>query len=357
MEARTSKLAAGLIVSKPDDLLAAIDIYSGAPVTPLNAASSDFQGLFGNAVMDLQGFLNNKTIGGLKNLTSSIRKVTESDALKKLTEIAKNGVNINTFLPNLKVDLLKGAGWEQLTDAEFLGKVGLPAHLTKNLSAIVQSPGVQMVVSGHKFIKQVEDIDSYKDFGKLIAGMTGDESFLSILNLKDEFGVFKAVLDLGNALGLDGTVDKLIESYTDDNKREFLLYGLEGFVSEGNLECIEKCMRYASPAQMRSACPNFVSTFLSRTFYSASSSDFTQANATRVQNILKYVNPNWYRIERGSRLVNNLAVFQDANLNMLKLCLRIPEVRAIAMMTGYYDSSSNFNTLVKTTYPYAALSA
>lgn len=356
MQARTSKLAAGLVVSKPDDLLAAIDIYSGAPVTPLNAASSDFQGLFGNAVMDLQGFLNNKTIGGLKDLTSSIRKVTESDALKKLTEIAKNGVNINTFMPGLKTELLKGAGWQQFTDAEFVGKLGLPTHLTKNLSAIVQSPGIQMVVSGHKFIKQVEDIDSFKDFGKLVAGMTGNESFLSILNLKDEFGVFKAVLDFGNALGLDGTVDKLIEHYTDDNKREFFLYSLEGFLHEGNLECIEKCMKYASPAQMRAACPNIVSLFLSRVFYNATSSDFTTANAERVARILNYVNPDWYKVRRGTRMVKDLTIFEEANLNMLQLCLRIPEVRPMVMVAATYPRN-NLNVLVKTSYPYAAVRA
>lgn len=354
MEARTSKLAAGLVVSKPDDLLAAVDIYSGAPVTPLNAASSDFQGLFGNAVMDLQGFLNNKSIGGLKNLTASIRKVTESDALKTLTSIAKNGVNINTYLPNLKVDLLKSAGWEDFTDAEFIGKLGLPTHLTKNLSAIVQSPGIQMVMSGHKFIKQVEDIDSFRDFGKLVAGMTGDESFLSILNLKDEFNVFKAVLDFGNALGLEGTIDKLIESYTDDTKREFLLYSLEGFVQSGNLEGIESCMKYARPTQMLAVCPQFVTLFLTHAFYSDSKTHITQANADRMSRILTYVNPNWFRTQRGNTMVNDLTIFQDVNPNILALCLRIPVVRSTAMLAGIYQPST-FNTLVKTAYPLAAV--
>lgn len=354
MEARTTKLAAGLVVSKPEDTLAAIDIYSGAPGTPLNAASSDFQGLFGNAVMDLQGFLNNKSLGGLKNLTASIKKVTESDALKTLTSIAKTGININSYLPKLKLDLLKGAGWQQFTDAEFIGKLGLPTQLTKNLSAIVQSPGIKMVVSGHKFIKQVEDIHSLKDFGKLMSGMTGDETFLSVLNLKDEFDVFKAVLDFGSAIGVPGVLDKLIEHYTEDEKREFLLYNLQGFAQDGDIGSIDKCISVASPSQMLAACPNIVSLLLEQAYFNSSTAELTLENANALNRILTYINPSWYKIARGTRMVSNLNVFENANTNVIQLCKRLPEVRDIAMMIGLYEKS-NFLSIVKTTYPYAAV--
>lgn len=356
MEARTTKLAAGLVVSKPEDALAAVDIYSGAPVTPLNAASSDFQGLFGNAVMDLQGFLNNKSLGNLKGLTASIKKVTESDALKTLTSIAKNGVNINTYFPKLKVDLLKGAGWEDFTDAEFLGKVGLPTQLTKNLSAIVQSPGVKMVVAGHKLVKQVEDIHSLEDFGKLVGGITGDNTFLSVLKLKDEFEVFKAILDFGNAIGVPGVVDKLTEHYTHDEKREFLLYNLQGFAQEGDLDSIEKCLDIATPAQMLAACPNVVTLLLEQAYWDSPTTELTLANANKLDRILSYINPSWYMIARENGMVNNLNVFEAANPNVIQLCLRIPQVRSIAMMAGYYEKS-NFLSIVKSTYPYAAVRA
>lgn len=343
----------------PDNSAVTVDVYNNPPKEPVN----NIPGLPSLATLSQVGGVNEFSKGLLKNITKNYLETgklfNDKDlALKNIGEALNVNKGYLQSLGGKTLDiLLKGSGFYSTG----IGKVvdGIAQAATGNQldqTVLGKYRDLTVLVGGVKqVIKNVKDIDSITDLSNLIAGVSGDNEYLKVLNLTGIAGVVKGVNDLAREYNLPGIYDKLIDKLDDDDKKRVSALVLAGTTSFKDLSTLDSMLKHLTGSEILNANPDIVNIVVSDYGPTDKYPQASKEAALHLHERLVQIDPHWHQVYvKDDVWIDDLSVFQNLSAYARDSFLSADMYKhQIAICQSYRQN--NIVQLARTFYPYIGL--
>lgn len=286
-----------LFVGTPDDSLAVVDVYGGAPTAldPLNLLPAASQSI--NAALTRALGMNTDPVNLFTKAVDFVVTGKKFNG-RDFAETMITGVfpNAKGSFADLKTNLL----------GDLANSMGIPAasalatyRSVKNgdYESILRSlantnPLAKFYIDGSTIVKNAEHIDSVGDLFKVAGQVFGNSTIGAVLNMQDQFTTYKAFVDIAMGLQVPELVDYLVGNVDDENKER--LTNAAGYASavNGDAKSLYSYIYRMNVAEVKAENPTILTDFIASYYYPDDTGP-SPASMNMVIAILNKLEPDW----------------------------------------------------------------
>jgi tellurite resistance protein len=371
--ANPSKVADTTFGTKPDDTLAAVDVYATTDMTStpaekagISKIASEAGSALTEAASDAKTVVGNKlnaastAFSGIKKLGAEAikKKKIDKDAAKALLNDvkAKAGGSLNDVKGKALSGLMSAVGYTGDPQALLDGKLGgaTKDHLISE--ALGDSPKLQVLYKGVVKARNTADLSDAKGIAAAINAFSNDPNALQVLDMDSTLGSLAKLSSMAyRGMQISETVNEALDRLKNDDERAafFRKCGL-GFLVHGDHHGLDKSLMYLSGYELLAKYPDAVSRFLENFRFTPDYPRPTTALLTKLLATLTKLDPHWDGYLRNGAYVNNLEPFAKASADSIAVLSLSPTYKTPIMIAKFYPAMS-MKMIAKRNYPYAAI--
>lgn len=348
--------------SGADETLATPDVYGGsAPETPVGALRDSINS---GGIQGIAGDLGGSKFGGLgKLLSQDMESFTAQfgkyeKGIKAVTSVLSGDKSlINNLKTNMVGDLLSSAGFGD-TATQVAGTLltgGNPKDILGSLAKA--NPNLRLVMDGVETIVAAKDVNSIEGLLAVAGKISGMEGLGELLHIGPQLGIIKGLVDKANFLGIPALANALINTIDNPEDKKKVELGVSLGAAQGaNLEMLGQIIGKHGAEAVSGMHPNIVGQILSSYRYPADKKQATLAEANKLFNMCKSLEPNWmhdFRNKQTKTLSTRYLV--NISKDARELFYLLDETREATMLGPHYPATTTI-ALAQRQYPYTPIS-
>lgn len=322
-------------VATIEDPVVVSDVFGTGRLTPLNVVTEGLSQAVTQsiqvAVGQLAGGELQKYVGELTNAVLG-RTGDPSQLLSETNRRYRNILNdIGTKTATNIVDSLRfGAPVNRalnslITTGKVTNQDELINQYMPNLRVVINNGDVKRLVTG--------DYNNAKDVASLLTSITGNTEIAKAFDVTAQFAVLNGVITKARALGIDQLLDTMLDQIDDEgDKQTFLLTGTSAAADGCDLSYLTQALQKSDRNAILAHTPDVVDRMLSSYKEGVPFDDFIA--------ICDQIKPQWEKVERGSLLMDNLAVFAQASPTLLDAMRLHDRFRVAASIVGAFPANT-----------------
>lgn len=329
-----SRVASSLFNTGPNDLLAAVDVYTDKPTSVINSLIGKLSS-FDTGILD-----NNSALGGIAGQLTSLFSgksgafsVNPSDMLNRVNSIVGGARGaISSLTGSVLSSLTSGIGLNSATAGRLAVTVG----------------GVESRFNS-------ADPTSVTNFMGVVNTLVSDTDLGSVLDVGAETSLLTGVVGQCIKLQIPNAISAIASNARSQSALKSALGSNVGLaLDSGSVSAIQSILGVTGgQGIIRTAAPNATSRLLRNYSIPAGTPPSSYgALASTLTGVLSGIDTNWNSYSRGGTQISNLAAYTRASPDALKVLATDPSHRVAATMARDFKDVTSMRSTAKTLYPH-----
>lgn len=370
-----SKLSSPVFGAGPSDSLATVDVYGITNDNIINNNSDKLSGFDSSSLGNFRqsgGFLGSLGGGGSSgtsgllsslNVSSVIGGATSTLGLGSIGSVISGGGlntnslinmvavggNINPYNTNLSnvgarvIGNMGGAGsllgMSNSLQSSLLGGIATSTAGAFGINTGIFNQGIA-VINGVSNPYTSNNLTDTLQVLNLVNTLTTTPIVNSNIDVGAQSSVMSSAISALIGVGLGVAVAALIDNASDETvAKNALQANIQTAVAASDMATIQLLITKLGVGTIRAQMPNFVTALIQAYKIPASNTapDYTALGSALVQ-VLNMVQPNWDQINRAGTMVSNLAPFEKASTDAVKVLSTIPTYATALAIAPLYPS-------------------
>lgn len=323
--------------TEPNKELIVVDVYGETPGSePVNGEASvpSAPGATIDSILP-------KTVTELLDKTFKDPNKSLKEAMAEIGAIVKNPREFSEKLgKEILGDTLKSIGYTGTVD-DAVKAIRAPVNLKAIMTGMGESNAqLKVIIDGVEKAIDGKDLSTANGVAALIAGLTGDDNLMSVMDVGPQMSVVKGFIDKAMELRLPEAVDLLIETFDkEDEKNKLKLYSTQNAALNGDIDFINKQIdnNDIGPGAIMALNPDLIYTTLMN--YSLNGESPTVEHATKLLEILNKLDKNWMSYERDGVRIEDLSAVANASHDALRVLMKNESTMTAAIIASGLDDS------------------
>lgn len=339
-----SEIAAKTVfMTGPDDKVAAADIYTQVPATPVNNGETVVQS--GTAPAPTPDKISVQSIA--KRLPD-----VPKDVAARVKNVAGDVAGMSkTLVDKLKEGVSPKEGLKAVVEKGKNDLKGAGIAAGKNLIG----KDTMMVIDGVKSIRKTGDFSSASGVVSILNQISNDPNFAKVDMLGDKLAVLGKAANILTKYRIDGIIDKVLDHFDRvEDKRQFLIDNFETFIKNGDLYSVKLALDTAGVIPCLARMPNAVQALITHYRLPPNVLTPTISTGNDLIGVLSRLDTHWYQYSRNGVWINNLEVFAYAGTGATETFKLYVEYRHLVIMAKQYPAMDLVDGL-RTAFPKAVI--
>ena len=345
---KRSRFADSTVITKKEDPLAKVDVYTKAPCSIVNAVGPSTVSAMKAAADNVKKFTESPSLKGLKGIIDSVEKLTKTDIGKMVGDIVGGKVNIDSLGKEIAGNILDSYKVNSDSVLEQMGSLGIGSKQIQEMADKITDNGMKVITAGKEIVKQIEDVKSIKDLNDLAGKITGDKNLIEVIDLKNRFDLTGALVNYSDSIGLPDIADKLIATMNNEDQVKFFKDKIDNFVDSSNIERIKESIEKVGPKVLLAETPKLVENIL-KNVNKGIDIDVNLDKALEITDLVESINSDWLKTTRNGVEVISTEILANANDTIKKVLNKNPELAELIAIKDQYKIT-DFKTLTGNCY-------